>query len=146
MGNWDYAQQVPTHPWRSAMTLPRELLLTRTDAAGYRVHSRPVAELQALRGEVMTIAPLTVEAGAQEPLALDVPVSQSEWILEFQLPDAVGYEFGIEFSNDLGERYRFGYDGARNELYSDRTASGDFAFPKKFPGVHRATRLSSNAS
>jgi fructan beta-fructosidase len=141
MGNWDYAQQVPTHPWRSAMTLPRELALTRTTHAGYRVHSRPVAELQALRGEAMTIAPLTIEAGTHVPLALDVPVSPSEWILEFELPDAVGYAFGIEFGNDLGERYRFGYDGALNQFYSDRTASGDFSFSEKFPGVHRARRL-----
>ena len=27
MSNWDYASKVPTDPWRSAMTLPRELSL-----------------------------------------------------------------------------------------------------------------------
>ena len=27
MSNWEYANKVPTDPWRSAMTLPRELLL-----------------------------------------------------------------------------------------------------------------------
>lgn len=27
MSNWEYAHNVPTHPWRSAMTLPRELSL-----------------------------------------------------------------------------------------------------------------------
>jgi fructan beta-fructosidase len=142
MGNWDYAQQVPTHPWRSAMTLPRELVLTRTAHAGYRVHSRPVEELQALRGEPTAIVAQTVSAGARVPLAVGVPVSQSEWLLEFELPDASGYEFGIEFSNDFGERYRFGYDGSSNAFYSDRSASGDFSFSEKFPGVHRATRLS----
>lgn len=142
MGNWDYAQQVPTHPWRSAMTLPRELLLTTTESAGYRVHARPVAELRKLRGEKATLVPRTIDAGTEVTLAVDIPVAQSEWLLEFELPDAVAYEFGIAFSNELGERYRFGYDGALNQFYSDRTASGDFSFSDKFSGVHRATRLS----
>ena len=30
MSNWDYAEKVPTHPWRSAMSVPRELTLRRT--------------------------------------------------------------------------------------------------------------------
>jgi sucrose-6-phosphate hydrolase SacC (GH32 family) len=124
------------------MTLPRELILTRTEHAGYRVHSRPVTELQALRGASVTIDAQTVAAGTQALLTQDIPVAQSEWLLEFQLPDAIDYEFGIELSNELGERYRFGYEGAGNRFYSDRTASGDFAFSEKFAGVHRATRLS----
>jgi fructan beta-fructosidase len=141
MGNWDYAQKVPTHPWRSAMTLPRELVLTRTDAAGYRVHSRPVVELQALRTRTQVIEPVTIQADAEVTLLTDVPVMQSEWLLEFELPDSVSYEFGVELGNELGERHRFGYDDT-GQLYSDRTASGDFSFAAEFPGVHRAARLS----
>ena len=30
MSNWDYAQVVPTKSWRSAMTLPRQLVLAKT--------------------------------------------------------------------------------------------------------------------
>jgi fructan beta-fructosidase len=141
MGNWTYAQNVPTHPWRSAMTLPRQLVLTRTDAAGYRVHSRPVVELQALRTRTQVIEPVTIQADAEVTLLTDVPVMQSEWLLEFELPDSVSYELGVELGNELGERYRFGYDDT-GQLYSDRTASGDFSFAAEFPGVHRAARLS----
>ncbi len=50
MSNWSYAQQVPTARWRSAMTVPRELSLQLTPR-GYRIASRPVKELEALRGE-----------------------------------------------------------------------------------------------
>ncbi|MGY4541595.1 sucrose-6-phosphate hydrolase SacC (GH32 family) [Arthrobacter sp. UYNi723] len=28
MGNWDYAQKMPTTPWRGAMAIPRELTLS----------------------------------------------------------------------------------------------------------------------
>lgn len=48
MSNWEYAQNVPTSPWRSAMTVPRELAL-RTTPAGLRLLQRPVRELERLR-------------------------------------------------------------------------------------------------
>jgi fructan beta-fructosidase len=123
------------------MTLPRELVLTRTEAVGYRVHSKPVDELKALRRDARSIEPRIVEAGSEETLLTDVPVMQSEWQLAFELPASATFDFGIELANELGERYRFGYDDS-GRLYSDRTASGDFSFSADFPGVHRATRLS----
>ncbi|MGB4846778.1 MAG: glycoside hydrolase family 32 protein, partial [Saprospiraceae bacterium] len=44
MSNWQYAQVVPTDPWRSAMTIPRELDLKDVDGKLYLI-SNPVAEL-----------------------------------------------------------------------------------------------------
>jgi sucrose-6-phosphate hydrolase SacC (GH32 family) len=38
MSNWQYANVVPTHPWRSAMTIPRTLDLMNT-SDGLRVAS-----------------------------------------------------------------------------------------------------------
>lgn len=48
MNNWDYANNLPTAPWRGAMTIPREVGLTRTPA-GIRLISNPVRELHSLR-------------------------------------------------------------------------------------------------
>lgn len=48
MSNWLYANDVPTQPWRSAMTVPRELQLVQTKA-GPRLTSTPVRELVSLR-------------------------------------------------------------------------------------------------
>jgi sucrose-6-phosphate hydrolase SacC (GH32 family) len=39
MSNWEYAHNVPTNPWRSAMTLPRELSLK-----GNRLIQKPIAD------------------------------------------------------------------------------------------------------
>jgi fructan beta-fructosidase len=50
MSNWDYTQDVPTTPWRSAMTVPRSLTLDRT-SQGLGLVQRPVDELQKLRAE-----------------------------------------------------------------------------------------------
>ena len=44
MSNWDYAQDVPTETWRSAMTLPRKLSLHRGDLS-YRLTSSIISEI-----------------------------------------------------------------------------------------------------
>jgi fructan beta-fructosidase len=142
MSNWQYAQKVPTHPWRSAMTLPRELVLTRSKAYGYRVFSRPVAELESLRGASRIFAPATIYAGTDMVLRSGEPLMQSEWQLEFEIPKSGAFNVGIEFSNPQGEQYRFGYNGVDGQLYSDRTIAGDHSFSRDFPKVHRAPRLS----
>jgi sucrose-6-phosphate hydrolase SacC (GH32 family) len=54
MSNWDYATTVPTEVWRSAMTVPRQLVLKKT-AAGFRLFSQPVKELEALHEKSYTI-------------------------------------------------------------------------------------------
>ena len=49
MSNWNYAGAIPTSPWRSAMTVPRELALRAIDGRPQLVQ-RPVRELRSLRG------------------------------------------------------------------------------------------------
>jgi sucrose-6-phosphate hydrolase SacC (GH32 family) len=59
MSNWEYANVVPTSPWRSAMTIPRELSL-RQLPEGIRLVARPVKELAAIRGESADIPAQTL--------------------------------------------------------------------------------------
>jgi len=61
MSNWAYANDVPTSPWRSAMTVPRELTL-RATTSGYRLVQRPVRELAALRGAPARIGRTGIDA------------------------------------------------------------------------------------
>jgi fructan beta-fructosidase len=54
MSNWRYANITPTSPWRSGMTLPRELRLVHTDA-GIRLSQVPTS-LSSLRLETLYTA------------------------------------------------------------------------------------------
>ncbi len=56
MSNWQYANQVPTERWRSAMTLPRELILDR-EGEGYLLRSIPVNETEKLREAQIKLEP-----------------------------------------------------------------------------------------
>ncbi|MEJ2533208.1 MAG: GH32 C-terminal domain-containing protein [Halioglobus sp.] len=145
MSNWDYAQEVPTHPWRSAMTLPRELRLEET-GHGYRVYSRPAAELKKLRDQSRSIPPARLGAGEEVVISTSFAITQSELKLEYRLLPVGSYDFGVELSNALGETYRIGYTSTDNQFYSDRTAAGDASFSDKFAGVHRTVRLEDDGS
>ncbi len=141
MSNWEYAQVVPTEKWRSAMTLARTLSLKNTPE-GLRLTSRPVKELQGLRGAEVLIP---VE-GAGEEMALEDQIPFSLQSLELQvdwlLPETEEAEVGIEWSNGQGEFYRFGYDGKTQLFYSDRRKSGKIDFSEAFAKkIHLAPRF-----
>src|SRR5699024_8267777 len=49
MSNWIYTNQVPTSPWRSAQSEPRELSLRDVGDGKLQVFQKPVDELNVLR-------------------------------------------------------------------------------------------------
>ncbi len=141
MSNWDYANVVPTETWRSAMTVPRRLELHQTDA-GLRLASRPVEELQQLRGAAQAVPSLSMEGPVEMEQLGGISPDQMELIVEFAAPASVDGTFGVELRNGRGERYRIGYNPAENVYFSDRRQSGPHAFSEAFAsGLHTAPRL-----
>ncbi len=141
MSNWDYAQLVPTYTWRSAMTLPRALTLHSTPN-GYQLFSFPVTETTKLRtGPGKSISGLSIN-GEKELISNQ---SLLELQLTIDLKQSTASQFGLEFSNDLGERYRLGFDKRSNNFFSDRTRSGSGTFSEKFADkLHEAPRILRN--
>jgi fructan beta-fructosidase len=131
MSNWDYAQVVPTEAWRSAMTLPRELRLKRTEGQ-FQLETKPVKELQALRGKQFTIEPKKLSGELNLTEQLDFSPATSEMILELELHDYTAVDVSIVLSNTQGESYRIGLDAAHSRFYSDRTKAGDASFSTAF--------------
>ena len=135
MSNWDYATSVPTERWRSAMTLPRELKLTRT-ARGLELHSVPLMELAALRKDTKPLAAQTIA----QSLNLTQLAGTRSGLLEINLDletlgaDAVSLKFGN--SRDEHVLFRLNKTGRRYEV--DRTASGSVDFNTVFAGVQTA--------
>ncbi|MEZ0333678.1 MAG: glycoside hydrolase family 32 protein [Gemmatimonadales bacterium] len=136
MSNWLYGQAVPTSPWRSAMSVPRELGLRRTPA-GLQLVQRPVAELARLR------------RGAPEEFAGGSLADASEWLeARGALPEAL--DLSLTFSGPWrspvsldvtsGERDRttVTVDAAKGELTVDRRESGKVDFHPAFAARHVA--------
>ena len=135
MSNWNYAQDVPTGRWRSAMTLPRKLRLVRS-ARGFELISSPVAELQALRGHSAVLPPGLVSA----PTELVDQQLRSTGQLEIEL--TLSYEsatmLAIRIGNGQGEHALLRIDRQRGQLELDRSTSGVVGFNAGFARVQTA--------
>jgi len=131
MSNWDYATVVPTEKWRSATTLPRELVLRKTKA-GLRLVSQPVQEMEKLRGKMFLIENQEITGELDLTKKWNFSTSTFEMQLEIELPEGAKTDFSIVLSNSKNEEYRIGFDAAQNEFYSDRTQAGAHGFSAKF--------------
>jgi fructan beta-fructosidase len=137
MSNWLYAGDVPTSPWRSAMTVPRTLAL-RPTPDGLRLIQEPVAELLKLRepgarqfsGGSFAVAAAWLAAQTNLPALLDIEMSFTGITAKSA--------FSIQLHTGKDEVTTIACDGARNRLSVDRTRSGQIGFHREFPGRHEA--------
>ena len=137
MSNWDYAQIVPTSTWRSAMTLPRELGLFKTEQ-GYRLFAQPVGELENLFGKKFTWSPKDF-TGSFNFKETGLNTTLSHIYAEFQPEKST--RLSIVLKNTKGEEYTVGYDAATRQYFSDRRQSGKVGFSEKFASsIHDAPR------
>lgn len=140
MSNWSYAQVVPTKNWRSALTVPKELVLQQKGNE-YTVRSVPVKELNKLRDKKTDIEPQVVSETVDiEPG--DILISRSEMNFQFKLKDESNFElaeeFGIITYNNQGEEIEISFNPVNSEVSVDRTNAGITAFSDDFSGRYSA--------
>ena len=134
MSNWNYANDVPTSPWRGAMSIPRELRLVKT-AAGLRLKQFPVAELKSLRGAATSFAGGTaaeVNAWIRKHDRRSGPLE-----LSFTIEDSEGLA-GVQLYSGNDQTTKVTVDRQSGRVIIDRTKSGNTAFHPKFAGVQAA--------
>jgi sucrose-6-phosphate hydrolase SacC (GH32 family) len=136
MNDWAYATQIPTSPWRSAMSIPRSLSL-KTIQGKTQLIQQPHKTL------------FTLESG--RPLLkrswdhisqsnVDLPLSTQTFDLELTFRAGKNASrFGIDVrSGPNGSGTRIGYDFKTAQMFVDRTASGASSFNPLFEGVYYA--------
>jgi len=131
MNNWLYGQDIPTQPWRSAMSIPRSLEL-KTYPEGMRLVQHPVRELQPLRGEHFDFQNQTIDGESDLLSQNGVSGKTLEIVATFEPGDAS--EVGINVRKGGDEETLVGYDTGQSQLYIDRTLSGKVDFSEDFPG------------
>ena len=114
--NWDYANETPTDPWRSGMSLVRELGLVRGADGRVRVTQRPVLPADGLGVEVFDVQ---VPSG---------PGDRTDVVL-------------VPASDDGSSRVTLTVDGDSRTISSDRTRCGTTDFHASFPSVDTAPLL-----
>ena len=103
MSNWQYAQEVPTSPWRSASTLPRSLSLESREDQLY-LKSSPIEALKKLKSphsfdaEVFEASGTLELVSDQAHLKLAVSAQSSTFVFENERSAALS----IKVDRDLG--------------------------------------------
>lgn len=140
MSNWAYANVVPTSPWRSAMTFPRELKLKKANQ-NYRVTSTPVNEIEGLSKATKQFSDIQIDDSLDLAAELDFPPTRS---LMKGTVEAKG--FTIELSNNRNQRIGIGYEAGTNRYFIDRGASGKTGFSDGFNAQSFAPRISNSST
>jgi sucrose-6-phosphate hydrolase SacC (GH32 family) len=133
MSNWEYAQDVPTAPWRSAMTVPRQLSL-RATPEGLRLIQQPVRELRKLRTAHRRRKGLSLEQ-ANAWLAVD-GLGPRELLIDFAPGSA--RRFGLKLGHGGDQATIITCDSGAGRLSLDRRRSGLTGFHPAFVGAHDA--------
>jgi fructan beta-fructosidase len=137
MNNWWYAQDVPTSPWRGAMTVPRQLVLQASHSGQLQLVSVPIPELQALRGRSIRVNERIIPDSTKLLVADSLTGGAFEIIVEYQWETAS--EFGLIVANELDDRTVVGYNVSAQKMFVDRRNSGVVDFSRDFAhGVHSA--------
>ena len=133
MNNWTYSSQIPTDPFRGAMTLPREFSLVEIDGE-IRLVQTPVQQLQDYRREHVRADGVTIGDGT-----INAPMDGKALEIEaiFDASTASATEFGFKVRVGAGEETAIGYDMVTGEVFVDRTTSGQIPNPV-FAAVHSA--------
>lgn len=142
MNNWDYANQLPTAPWRSSMTLAREVRLTAVDGSARLVQLPVLADPCAGKGA--DTAGEQVNAGTFELRNSDFRLPDagpgSARVIEAEILPGSGKHVAFHlFGNDEGcAGTVLSYNTATAQLILDRRQSGNTGFHAKFPSVESA--------
>ncbi|MDI2033371.1 glycoside hydrolase family 32 protein [Paenarthrobacter nitroguajacolicus] len=134
MNNWDYANQLPTAPWRSSMTLARELRLSSGNG-GARLVQHPV--LGGSEEELLHAG--NIELGASA-LRLPDAVPGAAQVIEAEIAPGTAerVELRLLASSDGRQGTVLSYAAGNGRLTLDRSRSGETTFHEKFASVESA--------
>ncbi|MFD0763931.1 glycoside hydrolase family 32 protein [Mucilaginibacter lutimaris] len=137
MGNWMYANEVPTVKWRNAMTIPRELSL-KLAAGDIYLASTPVKELNKIATQTLDVDAL--QLAKNNNIFSVIKQTPTQYVLKFNT--AAVKDYAVVLSNAYGEKLVVGYDAANSRYYIDRTKAGQSAFNKQFAAIAYVPRVS----
>ena len=138
MNNWKYGMVTPTDSWRSSCSIPRKLSLNTINGTATLVQE-PILEKKESQYSRWDSIPDGTTKLNFTGRALDATLTFSE---------SHSAEFGVilRATPDLSQQTRVGYDFAKNELFVDRTASGESGFDDTFADVYYAPLASVNGN
>jgi len=147
MNNWQYAEKVPTNPWRSAMAIPRRLSL-RTINDKVMVVQEPEEDWDAITRTLHTAHFPSISEGVHKlgPIGKTLAINLTFSDRDGSASSSEALEFGIALraTQNFTQQTRVGYDFHMKQVFVDRTTSGNSSFDATFARIYRAPLLPSD--
>jgi beta-fructofuranosidase/levanase len=138
MNNWNYGGNIPTSPWRSAMSIPRHFTL-QTLNGQVKLIQQPVTQFAKLLETPLysSASPQTLLPGTSTAAVGGAKGDTLAITAVFKNVNATEFGFKLRKGNG-GQETLVGYDPNAHELFLDRWNSGDISFDPSFPGRYIA--------
>lgn len=124
MSNWLYARNTPTKNWRSAMTLPREISLSKING-DYTLKSTPIEQFKQQLVTEYSKDLISIKKGTKIDFTYDY-LNQSS--IRF---NSKNQNLKLVFSNDLNDSLVIDYYSKQKIFSIDRKHSGFVDFEKR---------------
>ncbi|MFF1881920.1 glycoside hydrolase family 32 protein [Pseudarthrobacter sp. NPDC058196] len=140
MNNWEYANDIPTAPWRSPMSLVREMSL-QAKAGDLCLVQQPAGDLTVLAGpESFSLSAETIDAGVQVLAGAAGTVQR----IDVSFTPGSAEEFGLILRGDGTKGTRVGIRPGLATLFVDRRESGRTDFHPSFGSIDTAPIVAAN--
>ena len=134
MSNWQYANDLPTFPWRNVMSYPRDLSLVKEEDGSYILASTPSPEVDAIRGETL----LHKSFGLAGKKAFKFQAGEA-YEISLRTSGAKSDAIRMVLGNGDGEHADITIDYKESKVVFNRNASGLTDFHKDFPAETSCT-------
>lgn len=132
MSNWDYANNVPSVNFKSAMTIPRELKIQQ-NGAHLILTNYPTRESVDLRDNATDLSSISVDKDKPTYIVDKLFKNATEaYELEMTLETDKAESFNFKLKNKYKEELTFTFDLKNQNLLIDRSKSGDVKFSERF--------------
>ncbi|KRE69099.1 glycoside hydrolase family 32 protein [Arthrobacter sp. Soil762] len=135
MNNWEYANQIPTSPWRSPMTLAREVSLRTIDGKA-RLIQEAAGDFASISDPARTFSLAHTEI-ADGTHTLDGAAGSVQRI-DVTLRPGSATEFGLIVRGNGAQGTRIGIRPVEGTLVVDRRDSGQTSFHETFASIDTA--------
>ena len=130
VNNWEYANEIPTKPWKGAMSIPRKLSVKNINQDWVLIQE-PITALNKLRSSQQIIANISVTE------AKTLKQKGNSFEMEVDLYPSLKGTSGVKLAVGENRYFMIGYDSNKEKLFIDRTNTGN-GFSKKFSSISRS--------
>lgn len=130
INNWEYANEIPTKPWKGAMSIPRKLSVKNINHDWVLIQE-PINTLNKLGSNQQMIANVLVTG------TKILKQKGKSFKMDFDLYPVAKGTSGLKLAVGGDRYFMIGYDSKKEKLFIDRTNTFN-GFSKKFAAINRS--------